>query len=51
MKNPLSSVKNTRRVYRKDLERTITEVQVQFNKEEPSWIPYETLIAIQERYV
>ena len=51
MKNPLSCVKNTRKVYRKDLEKTITEVQVQFRKEEPSWIPYETLIAIQERYV
>ena len=51
MKNPLSCVKNTRQVYRKDLKKTITEVQVQFKKEEPSWIPYETLIAIQERYV
>ena len=51
MNNPLSCVKNTREVYRKDLGRIITEVQVQFKEEEPSWIPYNTLIAIQERYV
>ena len=47
--NPLSCVKNTRQIYRKDLERNITEVQVQFKDEEPAWIPYETLIAIQSR--
>ena len=50
MKNPLCVVKNTRKVYRKDLEKNIIEVQVQFHKEEPSWIPYDTLIAIRERY-
>ncbi len=48
MNNPLSVVKNTRRTYRKDLEKVVTEVQVQFKKEEPAWIPYDTLIAIQE---
>jgi hypothetical protein len=47
--NPLSCVRNTRRIYRRDLERVITEVQVQFKNEEPAWIPYETLIAIQSR--
>ena len=49
MINPLSVVKNTRKTYRKDLQKVITEVQVQFKNEEPTWIPYETLIAIQEK--
>ena len=48
MINPLSVVKNTRKTYRRDLQKVITEVQVQFKNEEPTWIPYETLIAIQE---
>tara|TARA_B100001094_G_scaffold42490_1_gene37228 strand:+ start:135 stop:287 length:153 start_codon:yes stop_codon:yes gene_type:complete len=49
MNNPISVVKNTRQTYRKDLRKVITEVQVQFKNEEPTWIPYETLIAIQEK--
>jgi len=49
MINPLSVVKNTRKTYRKDLQKVITEVQVQFKNEEPTWIPYDTLIAIQEK--
>jgi hypothetical protein len=49
MNNPLSVVKNTRRTFRKDLSKVITEVQVQFKQEEPAWIPYDTLIAIQEK--
>ena len=49
MNNPISVVKNTRQAYRKDLCKVITEVQVQFKNEEPAWIPYETLIAIQEK--
>ena len=48
MNNPLSVVRNTRQTYRKDLEKVVTEVQVQFKSEEPAWIPYDTLIAIQE---
>ena len=48
MANPLSPVKNTRETYRRDLERVITEVQVQFAKETPAWIPLETLLAIQK---
>jgi len=47
MENPLSPVKNTRKVYNRNLERVITEVQVQFAKENPTWIPLETLLAIQ----
>lgn len=49
MDNPLSYVKNTRLTYSKQYEKTITEVQVQFYNENPAWIPYETLIAIQKK--
>ena len=48
MKNPLSPVKMVRETYSKWLQRTVTEVQVQFKDEEPAWIPYETLLAIQD---
>ena len=47
MKNPLSPVKMVRETYSKWLQRTVTEVQVQFRDEPPAWIPYETLLAIQ----
>ena len=48
MKNPLSPVKMVRESYSKWLQRSVTEVQVQFKEEEPAWIPYETLLAMQE---
>ncbi len=48
MENPLSPVKNTRQTYSRQLEKVVTEVQVQFQKENPAWIPLETLLAIQE---
>ena len=48
MTNPLSPVKNTRKTYNKQLERVITEVQVQFADETPAWIPLETLLAIKK---
>ena len=47
MKNPLSPVKMGRETYSKWLQRHVTEVQVQFKDEEPAWIPYETLLAMQ----
>tara|TARA_B100001029_G_scaffold81095_1_gene66582 strand:+ start:1171 stop:1353 length:183 start_codon:yes stop_codon:yes gene_type:complete len=47
MKNPLSPVKMVRETYSKWLQRHVTEVQVQFKDEEPAWIPYETLLAMQ----
>ena len=47
MNNPLSPVKMVRETYSRWLQRNITEVQVQFADEEPAWIPYETLLAIQ----
>ena len=46
IENPLSLVKNTRQTYDKQLERVITEVQVQFKEENPAWTPLETLLAI-----
>ena len=45
--NPLSPVKNTRQSYDRQLEKVVTEVQVQFAEENPAWIPLETLLAIQ----
>jgi hypothetical protein len=47
VENPLSPVRNTRQTYNKQLERVITEVQVQFADENPTWIPLETLLAIK----
>ena len=48
MNNPLSPIKMVRESYSKWLQRTVTEVQVQFKDEEPAWIPYETLLAMQD---
>ena len=47
MVNPLSPVRNTRQSYDRQLEKVVTEVQVQFVKENPAWIPLETLLALQ----
>jgi len=47
MENPLSPVKNTREVWSCQLERKVTEVQVQVQNEPPAWIPLETLLALQ----
>ncbi len=49
MINPLSHVKNTRTTYSKFLEKNIKEVKVQFADEEPAWIPYDTLLAIESK--
>ena len=43
----LKSSKNTRQAYNRQLEKVVTEVQVQFAKENPAWIPLETLLAMQ----
>jgi len=48
MSNPISYVKNTRVSYSKFLEKKVREVQVQFDAEQPTWIPYETLLAIEK---
>ena len=47
MNNPLSPVKMVRESYSRYLQKNFTEVQVQFADEEPAWIPYETLLAMQ----
>lgn len=46
LENPLGPIKNTRETYSKQLQRVITEVQVQFADENPAWIPLDTLLAI-----
>ena len=50
MKNPLSPVIQVRESYSKWLQKSITEVEVQFKDEEPAWIPYDTLLAMQNLY-
>jgi len=46
MENPLSLVKNSRTVYRKDLERAVLEVLVEVEGAPKSWIPLELLVAL-----
>ena len=48
MRNPLSPVKQVRESYAKFLQKHVTEVEVQFKDEDPAWIPYDTLLAMQE---
>ena len=48
MKNPLSPVKQVRESYSRFLQKHVTEVEVQFKDEVPAWIPYNTLLAMQE---
>ena len=50
MKNPLSPVKQVRESYSRFLQKHVTEVEVQFKDEDPAWIPYDTLLAMQESY-
>ena len=46
MNNPLSLVKQTRQKYDKQLERVITEVEVELEGAPKTWLPIETLIAL-----
>ena len=48
MRNPLSPIKQVRETYSKWLGKHVTEVEVQFKDEDPAWIPYNTLLAMQE---
>ena len=48
MKNPLSPIKQVRESYSRFLQKHVTEVEVQFKDEDPAWIPYNTLLAMQE---
>ena len=50
MKNILSPVRNVRKSYCKFRDKIFTEVEVQFVDEDPAWIPYDTLIAIEKIY-
>ena len=47
MMSPFGNVLNTRETYDRFHQRNITEVEVQFQDETPTWIPLETLIAIK----
>ena len=42
----MSVVKNVRTSYSRFLQKNIKEVEVQFNTEEPAWIPYDTYISM-----
>ena len=46
MFSPLRYVQNVRTVYSRFYQKNIKEVEVQFNNEEPAWIPYDTLLSI-----
>ena len=48
MRNPISPVKQVRESYSRFLQKHVTEVEVQFKDEDPAWIPYNTLLAMQE---
>ena len=50
MDNLLSYVKNVRTVYDRFYQKNIKEVQVQFQDEDPAWIPLDTLVAITKKY-
>jgi len=47
MMSPFGIVTNTRETFSRFYQRNLTEVEVQFDNETPSWIPLETLLAIQ----
>ena len=46
MNNLLSYVKNVRTVYDRFYQKNVKEVQVQFQDEDPAWIPYDTYISM-----
>ena len=46
MNNPLTFVKNVRTVYHRFYDKNVKEVEVQFQDEDPAWIPYDTLLAM-----
>jgi len=43
----IKQIKQTRESWNLNLNQKVTEVQVQFANENPTWIPIETLLAIQ----
>ena len=48
MKSPFGNVLNTRETYSRFYQENFTEVEVQFDNERPTWIPLQTLLAIQK---
>ena len=50
MMNPFGNVLNTRESYSRFHQKKFTEVEVQFDNEDPAWIPLNTLLAIQKSY-
>jgi hypothetical protein len=46
MRNPLSLAKNTRKVYNKQMRKTIIEVEVDIEGAPKTWIPLDLLIAL-----
>lgn len=48
MMSPFGNVLNTRESYSRFYQEIFTEVEVQFENEKPTWIPLETLLAIQK---
>ena len=47
MMSPFGNVLNTRETYSKFYQKIFTEVEVQFHEENPTWIPLDTLLAIE----
>ena len=48
--SPFGNVLNTREMYSKFYQKIFTEVEVQFNDEDPAWIPLNTLLAMRTIY-
>ena len=46
MISQLYFVKNVRTVYDRFYQKNVKEVQVQFQNENPAWIPYDTLLSM-----
>ena len=50
MINPFGNVLNTRESYSRFYQKKFTEVEVQFQDENPAWIPLETLLSMRKIY-
>ena len=50
MVSPFGNVLNTRESYSRFHQKLFTEVEVQFDNEDPTWIPLDTLLAIEKTH-
>ena len=50
MMSPFGNVLNTRESYSRFYQKKFTEVEVQFQDENPAWIPLETLLSMRKIY-